>query len=119
MSDEANDALPLPAAILLALAEFNAEGLESVSLQRLGKRLGQGASVLMRQLALMGDAAIGGVPGPGWVAVERDGERWLALEASVVRHIGDWSLQAGWRQSVAGRETPASKGPVLALWRRF
>ena len=37
MSDEANDPLPLPAAILLALAEFEAHGLERVSLPRLGK----------------------------------------------------------------------------------
>ncbi|WP_422096052.1 hypothetical protein [Variovorax sp.] len=89
MSDEANDALPLPAAILLALAEFKAEGLESVSLPRLGKRLGQGASVLMRQLALMGDAALGGVPGPGWVAVERDGERWLARLSDAGRALAE------------------------------
>jgi len=48
-----------------------------------------------------------------------EGARWLSVEASIVRAFGDWSLQAGWRQAVAGRETPASGGPVVALWRRF
>jgi hypothetical protein len=47
------------------------------------------------------------------------GARWLSVEASVVRRFGDWSVQAGWRQTAAGRETPVSRGPVLALWRRF
>lgn len=73
------------------------------------------------------DFTVGSHLGEDWLllgqafggATDGDGARWLSLEASVVRHIGDWSLQAGWRQSVAGRETPASKGPVLALWRRF
>lgn len=47
------------------------------------------------------------------------GPRWLSVETSVVRDFGDWSLQAGWRQAVAGRETPEGGGPVIALWRRF
>ncbi|RZJ03921.1 MAG: hypothetical protein EON89_09850 [Brevundimonas sp.] len=47
------------------------------------------------------------------------GAQWLSVEASVVRDLGDWSLQAGWRQAAAGRETPRSGGPVVALWRRF
>ena len=47
------------------------------------------------------------------------GAQWLSMEATVVRDFGDWSLQAGWRQAVAGRETPRSGGPVIALWRRF
>lgn len=45
--------------------------------------------------------------------------RWLSVETSVVRHLGSWSLQGGWRQSVAGRQTPVANGPVVALWRRF
>lgn len=53
--------------------------------------------------------------GPGGVA----GSRWLSVETSVVRRLGDWSLQAGWRRTAAGRETPVAHGPVLALWRRF
>ncbi|MDO9404921.1 MAG: hypothetical protein Q7T87_12895 [Polaromonas sp.] len=48
------------------------------SLPRLGKRLGLGVSVLMRQLSFMGDAVMGGQAGPGWVRVEHDGERWMA-----------------------------------------
>ena len=47
------------------------------------------------------------------------GPRWLSVETSVVRNLGDWSLQAGWREAVAGRETPRSSGPVVAVWRRF
>lgn len=49
----------------------------------------------------------------------REGARWLAVETSVVRRLGDWSVQAGWRRTVAGRETPIAGGPVLAVWRRF
>ena len=45
--------------------------------------------------------------------------RWLSVETSLVRAFGDWSLQAGWRQAVHGRETPAASGPVIAVWRRF
>ena len=44
---------------------------------------------------------------------------WLKLEASAVRRFGDWRLQAGWRQAVAGRAVPAEGGPVLAVWRAF
>lgn len=44
---------------------------------------------------------------------------WVSLEGSAVRHFGDWSVQAGWRHAVAGRETPISRGPVIGLWRRF
>lgn len=47
------------------------------------------------------------------------GSRWLSAETSVVRNVGSWSVQAGWRQTVAGRETPVSRGPVLAVWKRF
>jgi len=67
---------PLAAAILRELAEAPRQG--GMSLPRLGKRLGQGVSVLMRQLALMGDAAIGGVRGPGWVRVVQMDDRWVA-----------------------------------------
>jgi len=65
---------PLAAAILLALHEESPEG--GMSLPRLGKRLGQGASVLLRELALMGDAVVGGVPGPGWVQLTQADGRW-------------------------------------------
>ncbi len=72
---------PLAWALLQALAEEEGDGGGddvAVSLPRLGKRLGQGVSVLMRQLSLMGDAVIGGMPGPGWVQVREEGGRWTA-----------------------------------------
>lgn len=78
MSD-GDDAAPLDGlslAILRELAEAPGEG--GMSLPRLGKRLGQGASVLMRQLSLMGEATIGGHAGPGWVRVTRLDDRWVA-----------------------------------------
>ena len=73
------------------------------------------------------DVTIGGHFGDGWMVLgqafggvaDGDGPRWLSVETSVVRHIGDWSLQAGWRQTVAGRETPLAQGAVIAIWRRF
>ncbi len=49
-----------------------------VSLPRLCKRLGVRMSVLLRTLAWLGDDAIGGRPGPGWVAVEPEGARSIA-----------------------------------------
>lgn len=72
---------PLAWALLQALAEEGADGGGddvAVSLPRLGKLLGQGVSVLMRQLSLMGEAVIGGMPGPGWVQVREEGGRWTA-----------------------------------------
>ncbi len=48
-----------------------------------------------------------------------NGAQWLSAETSIVRHLGRWSLQAGWRRTVAGRETPLAEGPVIAVWRRF
>jgi len=73
------------------------------------------------------DATAGVHLGDDWMVLaqafggqaDEGGPRWLSLEASVVRNLGDWSVQAGWRQAVAGRETPESGGPVVALWRRF
>lgn len=61
-------------AILLALLPE----ADPISLPRLGKRLGLGASVLMRALTLMGDASLGGQPGPGWVTLRLEDERWMA-----------------------------------------
>lgn len=52
-------------------------------------------------------------------ATDGDGARWLSVELSAVRHFGPWSVQGGWRQAVAGRETPVAGGPVISLWRRF
>ena len=47
------------------------------------------------------------------------GSQWINSETSLVRRLGSWSLQAGWRTATAGRETPAGSGPILALWRQF
>lgn len=50
-----------------------------------------------------------------------DGDRsqWVVNDFSVIRHFGDWSGQVAWRQTLAGSSTPVSRGPVLAVWRRF
>jgi hypothetical protein len=45
--------------------------------------------------------------------------RWRKREISVTHDLGAWSLQAGWRRTLSGRETPVDHGPVLAVWRRF
>jgi len=66
----------LAAAILRELAA--APGDTGMSLPRLGKHLGLGASVLMRSLSAMSHARIGGVDGPGWVRVTQEEERWTA-----------------------------------------
>ena len=75
------------------------------------------------------DATLGLRPAPHWLlmaqayAGQADSKpvrsRWLKQEISITRDLGAWSLQAGWRQAVSGRETPADHGPVLAVWRRF
>ena len=66
----------LSASILRELAA--APGDAGMSLPRLGKHLGLGASVLMRSLSAMSHARIGGVDGPGWVRVTHVEERWNA-----------------------------------------
>ena len=78
MNEPANRMTPdlLSEAILRALARAPGEG--GMSLPRLGKQLGQGASAVMRQLTLMGDTTIGRVRGPGWVRVEQGEGRWVA-----------------------------------------
>lgn len=73
------------------------------------------------------DATLGVHFGDKWMLLnqaysgeaDNDGPRWVSLESSVVRHIGAWSLQAGWREALSGRETPRSSGPVIGVWRRF
>lgn len=71
-----DDGAPLPLRILQELAAAPEDG--GMSLPRLGKRLGLGASVLLRELSGMGDAAIGGVRGPGWARVVKLDGRWVA-----------------------------------------
>ena len=87
MSDSGFDADAFSIAILRALAEAPGEG--GMSLPRLGKRLGQGASVVMRQLTLMGDAALGGVRGPGWVRVVQLDDPWVAHLTDAGRAVVD------------------------------
>jgi len=73
------------------------------------------------------DFTIGSHFGDNWMVLgqafggmtDGDGARWLSVETSVVRNLGRWSLQAGWRRTVAGRETPLAEGAVIAVWRRF
>ena len=57
-------------AILRVLASNDSAA--GVSVPRLGKALGCSASVVMRQLTLMGD-----VCGMGWLTVTPDGERFM------------------------------------------
>lgn len=76
---------------------------------------------------IRGDFTLGTHLGQHWLILGQafggvsDGTdvRWLSMETSAVRHFGRWSLQAGWRQSVAGQQTPVANGAILALWRRF
>ncbi|MDR7308727.1 hypothetical protein [Rhodoferax saidenbachensis] len=49
-----------------------------VSLPWLGKQLGLSGSVVMRSLAGLGEAAVAGQAGPGWVHVEMADSRWTA-----------------------------------------
>lgn len=72
------------------------------------------------------DLTAGAEAAPGWSLLTQvfagssdAGPRWLHVETSAVRTLGDWTLQAGWRETVQGREAPASGGPILAVWRRF
>ena len=64
----------LELAILQALAQWP-EG-SGMSLPRLGKPLGQSASVLMRCLARMGSATLGSAVGPGWVDLQQQDGHW-------------------------------------------
>ena len=93
MTDDTTPELDaLAAAILRELAA--APGDAGMSLPRLGKHLGLGASVLMRSLSGMSHARLGGVEGPGWVRVTQDDERWTATLTEAgrefcARHLGD------------------------------
>ncbi len=69
--------VPLARRILCALAQ-DPSGDHCMSLPRLGKRLGQSASVLMRELTHMSDASLAGQRGPGWVRVVQQEGRWVA-----------------------------------------
>lgn len=92
MTDDTTPELdPLSAAILRELAA--APGDAGMSLPRLGKHLGLGASVLMRALSAMGHARIGGVDGPGWVRVTQEEYRWTAALTEGGRRF--WACRLG------------------------
>jgi hypothetical protein len=61
--------------ILAAMAQHP----DGLSLPRLCKRLGVRMSVLLRELAWLGDDTIGDAPGPGLILVERRGELTIAV----------------------------------------
>lgn len=61
---------------LLALLAQHPDGL---SLPRVCKRLGLRMSVLLRELAWLGEEAIGDTAGPGWVRVDERGETRVAV----------------------------------------
>ncbi|MCW0370758.1 hypothetical protein NB688_001593 [Xanthomonas sacchari] len=73
---------PLLTARLLHLL---ADAPEGMALARVCKRLDVRMSVLLRTLAWLGDAELAGQPGPGWVRVERRGEREIAVLAEAGR----------------------------------
>lgn len=62
---------------LVLLAELDRG--EGVALARLAKRLDQRVSVLLRELAPLGEAAIGAQAGPDWLRLDVDAAgRWTA-----------------------------------------
>lgn len=75
------------------------------------------------------DATLGVRPAKRWLLLAQTyagrtdrGEvsaRWVKTEISVVREFGDWSLQAGWRDTASGREVVRDRGMLLSLWRRL
>ena len=75
------------------------------------------------------DATLGVRPAKNWLMLAQTyagqadrrpvRSRWVKNEFSVVRAFGDWSVQAGWRDTSAGRETPRDRGVVLGLWRKL
>ncbi|MFT4190321.1 MAG: hypothetical protein QM617_02225 [Comamonas sp.] len=94
-------------AILHELAA-QADG-SGLSLPGLGKRLGLGASVLLRQLSTMGEV---GEAGPGWVRVERDAQRWVIFITETGRaQCGRWLALLARAQAMARGQEPA-QAPV-------
>lgn len=66
-----------PEALLQLLHKLDAH--RPVALTRLAKRLDERVSVLLRMLTPLGDAALGGVAGAGWVTLHCDeAGRWTA-----------------------------------------
>ncbi len=72
------------------------------------------------------DLTAGAHFGQGWLALGQvyagaadGGARWGSGEASLAYTRGGWSVQAGWRRTLIGRESAIAEGPVMAIWRRF
>lgn len=75
------------------------------------------------------DATMGYRPARSWLVMAQAyagdahsravSSRWLKTEMTVVRSFGAWSVQAGWRQTVAGREVARDRGAVIGIWRTF
>lgn len=75
------------------------------------------------------DATLGVEPARGWLVLTQsyygrafaDGAdpQWLKLEGSVVRRFGAVGLQAGWRETLAGRRAPRDGGPIVGVWLDF
>ena len=75
------------------------------------------------------DVTLGWAPAAHWLVLAQSyagradshpvAPEWVKAEASVVRHLGPWSVQLGWRETAWGHEAPLEKGPVIGLWRRF
>jgi hypothetical protein len=104
----------LDALNLSILHELVSEGgdVRPLSLPRLGKRLGLGASVLLRQLSAMGEARLAGQSGPGWVRVERVEPRWLVhLNPAGRLQYQRWLtlLEQAEAQHEAARQTPVAQ----------
>lgn len=71
--------MSVDAALLHALLAELAAHPGGVSTARLCKRLGLRMSVLSRTLAWIGEDAVGGQPGAGWVRTRDDGARILVV----------------------------------------
>jgi len=75
------------------------------------------------------DTTVGVRPAKRWLVMAQTyagrtdrgevGARWVKSEVSVVRAVGDWSVQAGWRDTVTGREVARDRGVLLSLWRQL
>lgn len=75
------------------------------------------------------DATLGFRPTRNWLVMAQTyaGEAaarprkssWVKAELSVVRSFGAWSVQAGWRETLAGRQIARDRGAVLGIWRGF
>ena len=75
------------------------------------------------------DATFGLEPADSWLLLAQsyygralaDGPdpQWLKLEGSVVKRFGPLALQAGWRETIAGRRVPRDGGPLIGVWFDF